>query len=67
MPLTPSEKVRNARRRKRNGRAVLNVEVDLGEVADLLVDGGYLAAWDAEDRTMIAAALQIAIEVWARQ
>jgi hypothetical protein len=45
---------------------VLNVEVDLGAIADLLIDAGYLGAWNAESRIEVEKALAVALEVWAR-
>jgi hypothetical protein len=60
------ESVRACRRRKHSGLVLLKVEVDLGALADLLVDAGFLPAWDAEKRECVAAALQVALEVWSR-
>jgi hypothetical protein len=61
-----AESVRLCRHRKRNGRAVLKVEVDVGTLADLLIDAGFLAAWDADDRGKLRQALECAVQVWAR-
>jgi hypothetical protein len=34
------------RQRRKNGKACLRLEVDLGELADMLVDAGFLQQWD---------------------
>lgn len=52
-----ADRQRLRRGRKRSGLCVLRVEVDLGEVAATLVDVGFLAEWDAEDRKAVAAAV----------
>jgi hypothetical protein len=61
-----SQRVKRSRRRKRNGRAVLKIEVNVGGLADFLVDAGYLQQWNDSDRRAIERALAQAIEVWAR-
>jgi hypothetical protein len=58
-----ADRQRASRARLAVGRAILRIEVDLGSVADMLVEGGLLEAWDAEDRSKIAAALQRQIEL----
>jgi hypothetical protein len=60
------QRVKRYRTRKRCGRVVLNVECDLGAIADLLIDAGYLGAWNAESRIEVEKALETALEVWAR-
>jgi hypothetical protein len=65
MPLTAYEKVRDYRRRKRNGRRVLRIEVNVGAVADLLIDSGFLRSWDDQDPEKVRKALQAAIEAWS--
>jgi hypothetical protein len=62
---TPYEKLKRCRQRKRNGRGCLTIEIDLGAVGDLLVDTGFLEAWDLEDRAKLRAALEHALEVWS--
>jgi hypothetical protein len=51
--------------RKRAGRRVLKVEVELGPLSDLLVDHGFLRAWDSEDPKAVQAALATALKVWS--
>lgn len=48
--LTPTEKVRRFRARKRRGRAVFSAEVDVGPLADMLTGYGFLQEWDDTDR-----------------
>lgn len=64
--MTPYEKLKRHRQRKRRGRAVLPIEIDLGAVADILVEGNWLCAWDANDRAKIKQALEAAIAAWAQ-
>jgi hypothetical protein len=64
--LRSRESVRACRRRKRAGHVLLKVEVDLGGLADLLVDAGFLPAWDSEDRDKVRTALEVALDVWSR-
>jgi hypothetical protein len=45
---------------------VLRLAVNLGAAADLLVDAGFLAAWDSEDREQVRASLQTALDAWSR-
>jgi hypothetical protein len=61
-----SERVKRHRRRKRAGLTVLPVAVDLGAVAEFLVDRGFLETWDDRDRDAVARALATALGVWAR-
>jgi hypothetical protein len=53
-----------SRARERAGLVVLQVEVELGPLADTLVQAGYLSGWDSEDREQIRLALQTALKVW---
>jgi hypothetical protein len=53
---------RDYRRRRQSGRAVLSVELDVGAVAEWLIDEGLLAEWDANDRDAISDALRRAID-----
>jgi hypothetical protein len=64
MALTPYEKVKCCRQRKRRGRAVLSIELDVGAVGDLLVETGFLEAWDANDRDKLREALEHLLDVW---
>jgi hypothetical protein len=54
------------RDRKRAGRAVLRVEVNLGALADFLIDSRFLQEWNDQDRRAIEQALEAAIDVWSR-
>jgi hypothetical protein len=53
-----SERVKRCRQRKRRGRSMLAIEVDIAAAADLLVAAGYLAAWDCTDRERVRISLQ---------
>jgi hypothetical protein len=64
--MTSTERVRKHRQRKRTGLTVLSVPVDLGAVAEFLIDHGFLEAWDDRDRDAVARALAAALAVWAR-
>ena len=44
---------------------VLQVEVELGPLADFLVDHGFLEQWNDSDREPIRLALQTALKVWS--
>jgi hypothetical protein len=46
------------RQRRRQGKACLRLEVDLGELADLLVAGGLLQAWDSADKAAVKRAAE---------
>jgi hypothetical protein len=59
------EKLKRHRVRKRNGRGCLTIEIDLGAVGDLLVDFGFLEAWDLEDRAKLRQALEHALAFWS--
>jgi len=62
--IDPSPQAQYYHRRK-NGRRVLKVEVELGPLADLLVDHQFLQQWDTEDPEAVRLALQEALRVWA--
>ncbi|MGN6284780.1 MAG: hypothetical protein ACTHM2_06500 [Afipia sp.] len=51
------------RERKRRGKRIIKIEVDHGEVADQLVEGGILGEWDSENPDAVRSAL---MEVLAR-
>jgi hypothetical protein len=51
--------------RHKNGKRVLRVEVEMGPVADLLCDHGFLQQWDSEDPEAVRRALEEALRVWA--
>jgi hypothetical protein len=61
-----AERVRLCRRRRRHGRAVLRVELDVGAIGDVLVEAGYLEQWDAQNRDAIRTALEVALDAWSR-
>ena len=62
-----SERVKRHRQRRRAGLTVLPIAVDLGAVAEFLIDRGFLEAWDDRDRDAVARALATALDVWARE
>lgn len=51
------------RRRVRDGRAVLAIEVDLVDTAEMLIGGGLLRAEEADDREAVADALARQIRI----
>lgn len=46
--MSPADRQRIYRRRRANGARVVAVEVD-GDFIEMLIDAGYLQAWDADD------------------
>jgi len=50
------------RQRQRAGLAIFQIEANAFELADALVVAGWLAQWDADDRTAIQVALDRAIQ-----
>jgi hypothetical protein len=54
--VSSAARTRDYRQRLRNGRALLQVEVDIVEVERLLVDAGLLSP-DCDDRPIVEAAL----------
>jgi hypothetical protein len=46
------------RQRRRQGKACLRLEVDLGELADVLVAGGFLQEWDSADKAAVERATE---------
>lgn len=57
-----ADRQRDRRARKKCGRSVLPLELDLGETADKLVEAGLLEGWSAEDPKAIASALAAALD-----
>lgn len=57
-----AERQRNRRARKALGKCVLPLTINLGDIADKLVDAGFLPEWSAEDAEAIANALARALE-----
>jgi hypothetical protein len=51
--------------RHRAGKRVLKVEVEMGSLADLLCDHGFLQQWDSEDVEAVRRALEEALRVWS--
>jgi hypothetical protein len=58
------EDMRRCRARKKAKRALVEIEIDLPAVREGLVDRGFLAAWDEEDRKELRSALQKALAQW---
>lgn len=56
-----AERARRYRARRRCGRRIARIEIDAFEVADLLVEAGFLEAWDAEDPQAVDRALSLMI------
>jgi hypothetical protein len=65
MALTPYQKLKAHRQRKRSGRSCLTLELDLDAIADCLVAAGWLPQWDAHKRDAIRRALETALNAWA--
>jgi hypothetical protein len=63
---SPADRQRAHRRRERDGRAILPIEVNLFALSDALVTSGFLEEWNSDDRDEIRAALQRMIETLAR-
>jgi hypothetical protein len=65
--MSAADRLARHRARRKAGKAVLRVEVELHELADALADGGFLKAWDSENveairqatETMIAALIRV--------
>ena len=57
-PMTAARRQQRHRERERQGRGLLTVEVDLYGLADVLVEHGFLRAWDADDKRAIEAAVE---------
>ncbi len=62
MARSAAERQRSRRARKALGKCVLPLTINLGDIADKLVDAGLLAEWSAEDAVAIADALAQALE-----
>jgi hypothetical protein len=60
-PQTPADYQRQYRRRQREGKRVIPVEVDSALVEDALVRRGFLRREDADDPKKVAAALRTAV------
>jgi endonuclease YncB( thermonuclease family) len=57
-----TDRMRRHRERLASGRVVLPVEVHLSDLADALVEAGWLEAWDQEDRKAIRRGLERLID-----
>ena len=53
-------------RRQKMNRAIMQIEVDVGALAELLIRRKFLLPWDAEDRAAIQRALEEYIQIEAR-
>jgi hypothetical protein len=62
--MTAAARVHRCMVRKRKGRAVLHVEVELAALADQLVVDRFLPQWDSEDRMAIQQALQRMLAIY---
>jgi hypothetical protein len=58
------ERLKRCRQRRRRGRIVLPVEVDADQLADVLIEAGFLQAWNARDRGELRKALEAALGSW---
>jgi len=56
--------VRRYEDRKKQGLGILKVEVQLGPLADQLVEDKFLGEWDAENRHEIERALQRMLAIY---
>jgi hypothetical protein len=61
--MNDAERQRRRRERARNGRAVLGVEVDYDTTTAALVEAGFIAEDEIDDRAKVAAALSKAVEL----
>ena len=64
--MSDAERQRRCRERRARGAALLTIEVELDRLADALVERKLLGAWDAEDKTKVAEAVENALDVWSR-
>lgn len=55
--MSGADRMRKYRERRRRGLEVWEVQVDVVALSEALVDGGWLAAWDADNREAAQAAL----------
>jgi hypothetical protein len=56
-----AKRQREYRRCKKAGLIKLTIEINQGEIADLLVDLGLLQEWDTEDRAKVRAVFESAL------
>lgn len=56
--MTAADRIARHRARKKAGRAVLRIEVDLHELADALADAGFLQGWDVENVEAVSRATE---------
>jgi hypothetical protein len=56
-----------ARQRKRRGRRLVTVEIDLVAVSEQLVEDGFLPAWDCESLDAVRDALQKYLDRYATE
>ena len=60
---TATDRTRLWRRRVKNGRVLFKVEANRFELADALVQGGFLREWDSDNRLEIRDALQRLVDM----
>jgi hypothetical protein len=66
--MTPAaSRSRRYRRRLRQNRAVVAIEVDLFGVSDALIERGFLSEDAGEDRQLLAAAIGRMVDAWAKE
>ena len=61
MPVSRIERVRQHRERKKQGWAVLQIEVPVGPLADALVEAKLLAEWNCENKEEIEKAVEFVL------
>ena len=66
MPKSAADRQRERRRRKAQGTSVLAIEINIGMVADTLIERGLLQEWSSDDPQAVADALARALERWSR-
>lgn len=64
MPKTDAQRSRDRAARKAEGRAVLQVDVPIFDLADALVAEKLLCEWDSDSRAKVAEALTRVVRGW---
>jgi hypothetical protein len=62
--MTAAERQRSYRQRKRDGRAVLRVSVQLERLAMALSEDAFLKQWDEDNPAAIAKAIEVMLETY---
>ena len=65
MTSTAAARVARCKLRKQAGRAVLQIEVQIGPLADQLAEDKVLKEWDTENRDAIKRALERMLAIYA--